>query len=224
METITALVTGFEPYGGRSLNPSAEVMRRLNGSRFDDITVVGRSLPVAFAQLSHSIRELITTVKPDIAISLGLWPGEPLIRIERVAVNLADFEIPDNEGCLLADTAVDSSRPDGLFATLPVRQIEQSLLRADIPARISNTAGSFLCNATLFTLLAVGGAIHPNMRAGFIHLPYLPAQVAALLAAGRQEHRLEIHQRADLASMSLDLMVEAVRIALTVTAAATKQA
>jgi pyroglutamyl-peptidase len=215
---MKALVTGFEPYGGRDLNPATEVMRALDGTRIGAVSVVGRLLPVSFRDLPERIDAVLDEVRPEIAISLGLWPGEPMIRLERLAANVADFEIPDNEGALVEDAMVGLVNAPAYFATLPVRRIERALLEKGIPARISSTAGTFLCNATLFTLLS-RVAERPGMRCGFVHLPYLPSQVAALLEEQKRERRLELHQRADLASMDLSTMVEAVRTAISVTAA-----
>jgi len=219
MRTRVALVTGFEPYGGRGINPSAEVVRRVDGLQIEGAQVVGRVLPVSFAPLQARIRALVEDIEPEVVVALGLWPGEPMIRLERLALNLADFEIPDNDGLMLRDDWVDASGTPAVPATLPLRAIETALLQGGIPARLSTTAGTFLCNATLYSFLSAAGA-RPGSggvpACGFIHLPYLPGQVAGLLEDLRKERRLEQHQRADLASMSLATMVEAVRIALAV--------
>jgi pyroglutamyl-peptidase len=216
---MKALVTGFDPYGGRELNPATEVMRALDGARIGSVAVTGRRLPVSYDLLSGRLDEVLAEVRPDIAISLGLWPGEPMIRLERLAANVADFEIPDNAGAMLEDAPIGGANAAAHFATLPLRRIEERLLAAGIPARLSSTAGTFLCNATLFTLLSRAANQFPSMRCGFIHLPYLPAQVVELLQERKRERKLELHQRADLASMDLASMVEAVRLAIDVTAA-----
>jgi pyroglutamyl-peptidase len=212
-----ALVTGFEPYGGRGMNPAAEVAARLDGLDIDRISVVGRTFPVSFAGLRGRITKLMQEVKPRIVVSVGLWPGDPTIRLERVAINVADFEIPDNEGAVLRDDVVEAGAPTAIAATLPLRAIESALLEAGIPVRLSSSAGTYLCNATLYTFLRAaesGGA-----RCGFVHVPYFPQQVALLLAERKKDQQLELHQRTDLASMSLDTMVEAVRIVVAVSAA-----
>jgi pyroglutamyl-peptidase len=214
-----ALLTGFEPYGGRGVNPATEVVARLDGVEIEGARVAGRVLPVSFGALRSRIHELLREVDPAVVVSLGLWPGEATIRLERVALNLADFEIPDNDGALLRDDVVAAAAPTALAATLPLRAIERALLRAGIPARLSSTAGTFLCNATLYTFLHAAPAGR-GVPCGFVHLPYLPEQVAALLEDLRKEQLLELHQRADLASMSLATMVEAVRIVLGVSLAA----
>src|SRR5262249_53315110 len=123
-------------------------------------------------------------------------------------------EIPDNDGTFLTDAVVEANAANALLATLPLRRIEQALLDAGIPARVSNTAGTFLCNAAMFEFLHGLEARNRGVPCGFIHLPYLPGQVAQLLTRNRAERRLELEQRADLASMDLDVMVKAVRLAL----------
>ena len=102
----TALITGFEPYGGRALNPSAKLALALDGVRIGGFDVVGRGLPVAFAGLAARIEAMLDAVRPKLVIALGLWPGEPMIRLERFGLNLADFEIADNAGVRLEDAAI----------------------------------------------------------------------------------------------------------------------
>ena len=211
-----ALVTGFEPYGGRGVNPASEVARALDGGTASGVPVVARTLPVSSVRLRGRIAELLRDLDPIVVISLGLWPGEPLIRIERLGVNVADFEIADNEGTLLVDKLVGDNGPAAFAATLPIRKIQDALLDAGIPARLSSTAGTFLCNACLYTFLEECAAAPRATLCGFLHLPYVPSQVAELLKATRREARLELHQRADLASMDLSLAVKAVQIALEV--------
>ncbi len=147
-------------------------------------------------------------------MSLGLWPGEPAIRLERLAFNLADFEIPDNEGAFLQDMPVDTGAPAAIPSRLPLRAIERALLDAGIPVRLSSSAGTFLCNATMYTFLRASERLQPEVPCGFVHLPYLPEQVADLLKEVSEARSLELHQRADLASMNLETMVGAVRIIL----------
>jgi pyroglutamyl-peptidase len=211
-----ALVTGFEPYGGRGRNPAGEVAARLDGSEIAGVRVVGRSLPVAFGALDEVVAATLAEVDPAVVVSLGLCPGEPVIRLERVAINLADFDIPDNEGAVLVDRPLHAAGAAGRFATLPLRRVQEALLRAGIPARLSNSAGTYLCNKALYRFLGAieesGGAV----PCGFIHLPYVPEQVAGMIAEMQAARSVERNRRPDVPSMSLDLMVDAVRIALEV--------
>jgi pyroglutamyl-peptidase len=211
------LVTGFEPYGQHPLNPSREVVERLDGTKLDHVPIVGRLLPVSFNRLRERIVDLLAQINPAAILNLGLWPGEPVIRLERIAVNLASSEIPDNEGVILSDQPIYPDGPLALASRLPIGDVLRELLRAGIPARLSNSAGTFLCNATMYTFLwetERGGKIVP---CGFVHLPYLPEQVAHIIARMEETRTTELHQRADLCSMSLDLMMKAVQLALRVT-------
>jgi pyroglutamyl-peptidase len=219
MTRPVALITGFEPYGGRGRNPAAEVAARLDGMAIAGVRVVARNFPVAFAPLKELIPAALDEVDPAVVISLGLCPGEAVIRLERVAINLADFEIPDNDGVVLVDQQVDADGASALFATLPLRQIQVALLDAGIPARLSNSAGTYLCNKTLYRFLCAieegGGAV----PCGFIHLPYVPEQVAVMIAEMQAARSIERQRRTDVPSMSLEVMVDAVRIALEVSLA-----
>lgn len=215
----TALITGFEPYGGRSLNPSARLAQALDGTRIGGLAIAGRSFPVAFEGLAGRIEAALDEVRPALVIALGLWPGEPMIRLERFGLNLADFEIADNAGARPEDAVVAPGGATALASSLPLRAIERALLAAGIPARLSSTAGAYLCNATLYALLAALEQRGWRIPCGFIHLPYLTEQVAEMLAAARGG-RLELHQRADLASMDFSVMERALRLALAVAAEA----
>jgi len=217
MSAAKILLTGFEPYGGRASNPAYEAMKTLDGRIIHDRTVIGRGLPVTLADMRSRLQGLIDELQPSAVISLGLWPGEPIIRLERVGINIADFEIADNQGVILRDTPVSNGTSAGRWSTLPLRAIEMALLQEGIPVRISSTAGTFLCNACLFTLMDILAARGSTIPAGFIHVPYMPEQVATLLSDLRSAAALELHQRADLASMELSRTVRAIEIAIRTT-------
>lgn len=210
----TALITGFEGYGGRGRNPAGETAMALDGCEVGGVKVVGRRLPVSFKKLAAGLTGAMDEVKPDIIISLGLWPGEPVVRLERVGINVADFEIADNEGTRLTDAPVSGNGAPAVLATLPNRAIRDALIAVGIPARISSTAGTFLCNATLHTTLSYAETKRRRPLTGFMHVPYLPEQVAELLKSLEDEQKLELHQRADTASMELSTMVRALEIAI----------
>ena len=212
------LITGFEGYGGRGLNPAAEIVKALNGTTISGHAIIGAVLPVQYTSLAERLTALVERHKPRAIICVGLWPGEPMIRLERVAANLNDFEIPDNDG------ALEKGRiePSGAFcraSTLPLSNIQQRLLEAGIPARMSSSAGNFLCNATMYTTLGLVEGSSPVVPCGFIHVPYLPEQVAELVATVENRRELELHQRADTASMSLKTSLRAIEIAAEVTLA-----
>lgn len=173
------LLTGFEPYGGRSQNPSAAVAEAFDGESNAGHVIRGAVLPVRLDGLAARLGALIEETAPAVVVSLGLYPGESAIRLERYGVNLADFDIPDNNGEVAREKLLDPGQPVALAATLPLAAIRRALLRQGIPAHISNTAGTYLCNAALFSALSLTAA--RQVPTGFVHLPYLPEQVAGLL-------------------------------------------
>jgi pyroglutamyl-peptidase len=211
------LVTGFEPYGGRGSNPAYDTMRALDGRKIGGVNVTGRALPVAIASIKTNIATLLEEIRPSAVISLGLWPGEPMIRLERIGVNIADFEIADNEGAICRDVEISGNGSPARLASLPLRKIEQELLAAGIPARLSSTAGTYLCNACLYSFLEAVEKQARHIPCGFVHVPYTPEQVALLVADIRSTRRLEQHQRADLVSMELSRTIRAIEIAIDTT-------
>jgi pyroglutamyl-peptidase len=211
-----ALVTGFSGYGGRERNPSGEIAHYVDGKTIAALSVVGRVLPVSYRRLRADIATLLEQHHPRILISLGLAPGEPMIRLERIGINMAHSDVPDNDGAIVVDTAIDPLGPPAAMATLPLRDIQDHLLQAGIPARISSTAGTYLCNAALYTALT----LTKGLAVGFIHLPYGREQVAEMLRSGDGEIRNYSDHPGDVASMDMGIMIRAVEIAVEVTAAA----
>jgi pyroglutamyl-peptidase len=202
MPTRAILVTGFEPFAGFGRNPSAEIATQLDGTTIAGCPVIGRTLPVALDGLDAALERALAGIDPLAVVALGLAADEAAIRLERVAVNLADFSIPDNAGLRVSDRKLDPAGPDAHASRLPLRAIRAALLARGIPARLSNTAGTYLCNAAMYRLLT---RLPARVPSGFIHLPHLPAEAARLMAEG---------ERDSVPSMALELQVEAVRIAL----------
>jgi pyroglutamyl-peptidase len=214
--TRPILVTGFEPYGGLASNPSFRAMERLAGTAIAGRPVIGRGLPVALARIGPAIAALLDEIAPAAVVSLGLSPGEAVIRIERVAVNLADFSLPDNDGLTHRDRPVAEDGAPALFSTLPVRAIETACNAAGIPAKVSLSAGSYLCNACLYRFLAHAGEHQGFPLCGFLHVPHTPEEVAQRLAREASGNRAAA-QSAELASMELERIVRAAAIAITET-------
>lgn len=211
------IVTGFEPYGARGSNPAYDTMRALDGRKIAGADVIGRGLPVAIASIKTNIAAILEEISPSAIISIGLWPGEPMIRLERVGINIADFEIADNEGAIWRDIEISGNGTAARLASLPLRKIEEDILAAGIPVRLSSTAGTYLCNACLYSFLEAVELRARHIPCGFIHVPYTPEQVATLVADIREGQKLEQHQRADLASMELSRTIRAVEIAINAT-------
>lgn len=203
------LLTGFEPFGDSDRNPSLEIVRALDTRTIGGAQVTSRILPVSMQRIAAALDKVLDEAKPDIVLSLGLAGNESMIRIERYGVNLADFPIADNDGRRSVDQALVAGGAAAVATTLPNRAIYDALLAAGVPARLSNTAGSYLCNALIYlTAAALAGRGSPA-RFGFLHLPYLPEQVAALLAGPRAGRLPE-----QLASMSLETQIKAVEAAI----------
>lgn len=208
---MSVLLTGFEPFDGGTMNPSQEIARALDGHEIAGTNVRSRVYPVSHARIADAVRAALDETRPRLVVSLGLAGGEQMIRLERVGVNLADFPAADNDGALLKDTKLILGGLDAFASTLPMREIHGALLRAGIPARLSNTAGTYLCNACLYLTGAVLKERRGDAAFGFIHLPYLPEQAAALLAdpkSGRDPDNCP--------SMSLEMMIRAVETAIAV--------
>jgi pyroglutamyl-peptidase len=200
---VTLLVTGFGRFGKVERNPSELIVAELDGARIGDHEVVGRVLPVSAESTPGAVRAALDETAPDAALLLGVAPGRTALTIERVAVNVLDFEEPDNDGMRPVDVPIDPAGPVAFLATLPVRAIVDAWREAGIPGYLSDTAGTYLCNAAMYTALrATEGT---RLPVGFIHLPSLPDEVA--------------RDRTPPASMPLATQVEGTRIALETTVA-----
>lgn len=166
----TVLLTGFEPFLNFSLNPTMKIVEELHDSSINDYKILGRILPVDFNQSAEQLIELLDELKPDIHISLGLAGGRTKITPERIAINIKDGE-PDNEGNRPQDELIDRDGREGYFSTLPIRQMVEALKLAGLPAEISNTAGTYLCNNVMYAGRKYAEQFLPQMKSGFIHIP-----------------------------------------------------
>ncbi|MFC6335346.1 pyroglutamyl-peptidase I [Pseudomonas sp. CCM 7891] len=171
----TVLLTGFEPFDQSPVNSSWEAVRQLDGVLLmDDVRVVVEQLPCAFATAGVCLKALLDEHRPQMVIATGLAPGRSEMSIERVAINLNDARIPDNLGEQPIDTPVVPGGPAAYFSTLPIKAMVQALREAGIPASVSQTAGTFVCNQVFYSLQhALAGS---TVRSGFIHVPPLPEQ------------------------------------------------
>lgn len=174
----TMLVTGFEPFGGFLVNPSAEVVRRFanNGKPPDAATAI---LPVDAVQAPRMITDLLLNHQPDLCLMLGQADGYAALAVERVAINLCDFRIPDNAGIQRVDEPIVEDGPAAYFSNAPVRDVVQAIRAAGVPAHLSLSAGAYLCNMVYYTALHVCATYRLPTRCVFIHLPSLPTQASA---------------------------------------------
>jgi pyroglutamyl-peptidase len=181
--SMKLLLTGFEPFGGSTLNPSEQIVRLLTGKEIDRVQIVSAVLPVDQAQAAEILIDVLGHHRPDAVLCLGEASRRAVISVERLAVNLLDFRIPDNAGCQLVDQPIIHGGPAAYFVTLPDRFICKSIQQAGVPAELSLSAGTYLCNQVLYRLLHYLSEEQWHIPAGFIHLCALPEQAAAAAAA-----------------------------------------
>lgn len=174
---MTILVTGFDPFGDETMNPAWETVRRLP----DDILghpIHKQLLPTSFRRSSTMLEALLRDLKPDITLGIGLAGGRQAISLEKVAINLAEARIPDNDGDQPIDQIILSEGDTAYLSNLPLKAIATRLQETGFPVVISYTAGTFVCNSFLYHLLHLQSRSYPAMKAGFIHVPYCTEQLA----------------------------------------------
>lgn len=187
----TVLVTGFEPFDGATENASAQVALRLHGWKYGDHHVVGAVLPCVFGESTRTLKRLLKRHQPEIVMCLGQAGGRAAITPERVAINVDDARIADNVGAQPVDRLIVRSGPTAYWSTLPIKAMVQSLQANGLPAEISQTAGTFVCNHVFYGLMhALRGT--PKVRGGFIHLPWLPSQGEPSLTLAQLELGIRI--------------------------------
>ncbi len=179
----TALLLGFAPFGGEMVNPSWQAVRALDGAMIESHQVVAVELPCEFDRALHVLWHALRKTEPRVAIAVGLAGGREGISLERVAINLIDARIPDNAGAQPVDVPVLRGGAAAFFATLPVKASLLALQEAGIPAHLSQTAGTYVCNQVFYALLHALRR-QRNTRAGFIHVPWSPEQAEAHGEAG----------------------------------------
>ena len=190
----TILLTGFEPFGTATSNPSGEIVKQISGDN-----IVTAILPVAYAQSAERLLSLIDQHNPDVVICLGQAEGRTQITPEKVAINLDDARLADNEGVLRNDVKIIEHGPDAYFSTLPVKDMVEAVKTQGIPAAVSLSAGAFLCNHVFY--VAQNKFAGSNVRSGFVHVPLMDSQAPEFPG---------------LPTMPLDQMVIAVRAMLEV--------
>jgi pyroglutamyl-peptidase len=198
------LVTGYEPFGPHAVNPSQELAKLLDGRRFGSCAVAAAVLPVHHLEASRHVSLLLGEMAPVAVVHLGLAEGRARLALERAALNVMDYRIPDNAGYQAEGEPCVPEGPAAYFTSLPLPEILAALTAEGVPAYVSNTAGTFLCNQTLYRTLHEIATRELTARVGFVHLPLLPAMVAA--------------RNLDLPSMDLPLMLRGVETVLRIVA------
>ncbi len=192
----TVLVTGFDAFGGDTLNPSWLIAQALHGRRIAGHKVVAAQLPTVFGGSLAALRKLLSVHRPTLVLCLGQAGGRGTISLERVAININDARIADNAQAQPVDTPVVAGAPNAYFTRLPVKAMLLTLQRAGIAAEVSQTAGTFVCNHVFYGLMheLTTRRGFKSARGGFVHVPWLPEQ--------------------GLPSMPLDDMVRGISLAL----------
>jgi len=173
---MKVLITGFEPFEGESVNPALESVAALPdviaGAEIVKVTV-----PVVFSKTEAILKEYIEKHQPDIVLCIGLAGGVSSMNVERIAVNIIDARIPDNEGNQPFDEPIFPDGDTAYLATVPVKAMVQNMRDHNIPTVLSHSAGTYVCNYIMYQVLYLAAKHYPNVKGGFIHVPYLPQQV-----------------------------------------------
>lgn len=170
------LVTGFDPFGGEAINPAIESVKRLPDTILN-ATIIKLEIPTVIRKSLDKIKAAMIEHDPDIILSIGQAGGRSEITIERIGINVDDCRIPDNAGNQPIDTPVFLDGPDAYFSNLPIKAMVAHICNHQIPASISNSAGTFICNHVLYGVRHMIAQEFKGKKSGFIHIPYLPMQV-----------------------------------------------
>jgi pyroglutamyl-peptidase len=170
------LVTAFEPFGKENINPALEILKLLP-DRIMNQTIIKREIPTVRYKSVNVIKEMIRQYQPHIILSLGQAGGRSDITIERVGINVDDYGIEDNEHNMPTDEKIEDDGPDAYLVNLPIKDMVNRLREVNIPASISNTAGTFVCNHVIYAIRHYCETEHLDIQSGFIHVPFLPQQV-----------------------------------------------
>lgn len=173
---MKVLVTGFEPFGGEKINPSLEAVKMLP-KEISGAEIVKASIPVVFGKSIKKLDELIEKEKPQVVICVGQAGGRFELSIERVAINIDDARIPDNDGNQPIDEKIFEDGENAYFATLPIKAMVEEMRAGSVPSAVSNTAGTYVCNNIMYGLLYLADKKYKGIRGGFIHVPFIPEQV-----------------------------------------------
>jgi len=196
------LLTGFEPFGGETKNPSWEAVKCLDGEiLFGDYQIQAVQLPTVFGDSIHQLVIAQARISPVLTICIGQAGGSSELRIERIAINLDDARIPDNAGNQPIDRPIVQHGPTAYWSTLPIKSIVHVLKENGIPASVSHSAGTYVCNHLFYGLMHRIAEGDIEGKGGFIHIPYLPEQAASYN---------------NQPSMSLETIVQGIRIAIDV--------
>lgn len=168
------IVTGFDPFGGETINPSIECVKAL--PEIEGVELIRLELPTVFKESAKRLNEVINDVKPDAVLSVGQAGGRAGITMERIAINVDDARIPDNISQQPIDEAIQLDGEAAYFTTLPIKRIVKAIREAGISAEVSNSAGTFVCNHIMYQALFAATKADKPFKAGFMHIPFIPEQ------------------------------------------------
>lgn len=172
---MTILVTAFDPFGGDTINPAQLAVEALP-DRIGGHTIIQSIVPTIFGQSGDLVIGQMDALSPDAVVCVGQAGGRDAITVERVAINIMDATKPDNTGVIPSDDPIVPDGPAAYFSTLPIKAMVAAIENAGLPGKISNTAGTFVCNQLLYRVLHHAATRMPNCRCGFVHVPYIPEQ------------------------------------------------
>ncbi|MBD9184553.1 MAG: pyroglutamyl-peptidase I [Clostridiales bacterium] len=170
------LLTAFDPFGGETVNPAQEAVKMVS-SRVGNVEIIKCVVPTVFGKSIETVAAAIEDCRPDAVLCIGQAGGRADLTPERIAINLDDASIADNEGNRPVDTPIFPDGKPAYFSTLPVKAMVAAIRAAGIPASLSNTAGTFVCNHLMYGVLYTLEKYYPGVRGGFLHVPYIPSQV-----------------------------------------------
>ncbi|EMA6344908.1 pyroglutamyl-peptidase I [Bacillus cytotoxicus] len=174
----TVLLTGFDPFGGEKMNPAWEVVKALHEKEGNGYKVISKQIPTVFHKSIEQLESYIDEFNPELIICIGQAGGRADITVERVAINVDDARIPDNEDYQPIDVPIIEGGPVAYWSTLPIKAIVKKLREEGIPASVSQTAGTFVCNHLFYGLMHQLATKNKNTRGGFVHIPFLPEQAS----------------------------------------------
>lgn len=170
------LVTGFDPFGGETMNPAIEAVKLLPDT-IKEVEIIKVEIPTVFHKSGDTLLEAMKEHRPDMVLAIGQAGGRPGLTPERIAINQDDARIPDNEGNQPIDAVIHEDGDPAYFSTLPIKAMTQAIRDAGLPASVSNTAGTFVCNHIMYQALYYVQKEFPKTKAGFMHIPFMTEQV-----------------------------------------------
>lgn len=192
------LVTGFDPFDGEKINPAIEAVKRLP-NQITGCEIIKLEIPTVFNKSAEVVKKVIEQEQPDYVLNVGQAGGRASLTPERIAININDGRIPDNEGYQPLGEPIQADGPAAYFSQLPIKAMVKAIRNAGLPSSVSNTAGTYVCNHIMYQVQYLRDKEFPNIKAGFIHIPFLPEQVV---------------NRPGMSSMSLENIISGLEAAI----------